>query len=61
MTPLPAPTISPTGPFKLSTQPGTGSSHAGVTAEKKKETNNNYNLSITMYQHVFLIFSFFFL
>lgn len=34
MTPLPAPIIMPTGPFKLSTQPGTGSLCAGQTEKK---------------------------
>lgn len=34
MTPLPAPISSPVGPFKLSTQPGNGSSHAGITVEQ---------------------------
>ena len=31
MTPLPVPTNTPIGPFRLSTQPGSGSLKAGVT------------------------------
>lgn len=34
MTPLPAPNMTPTGPFRLSTQPGTGSFSEGHTGEK---------------------------
>lgn len=33
ITPLAPPTIIPIGPFKLSTHPGTGSSHAGETVK----------------------------
>jgi hypothetical protein len=35
ITPLPPPTSSPMGPFRLSTQPGMGSFHVGVTATSK--------------------------
>ena len=35
MTPFPPPTNSPIGPFRLSTQPGTGSFHVGTTATTK--------------------------
>lgn len=35
ITPLPPATMTPTGPFKLSTHPGTGSLKEGVTASDK--------------------------
>lgn len=37
ITPLPAPISTPVGPFILSTQPGSGSATAGVTAHAKEE------------------------
>lgn len=37
ITPLPAATMTPTGPFKLSTHPGTGSLYEGVTISDKKK------------------------
>lgn len=47
ITPFPAAAIKPTGPFRLSTQPGTGSSHDGVTKTKYfRLILINYNLII---------------
>lgn len=40
ITPLPAPSISPTGPLRLSTHPGTGSFIEGHTAIFRSGFNN---------------------
>lgn len=41
ITPLAPPTIIPIGPFKLSTHPGHGSSHAGDTINIENEIEWN--------------------
>lgn len=40
-TPLPAAMNRPVGPLKLSTQPGMGSFHAGITKKYTQFFNNN--------------------